>query len=223
VKNRSMYFKSIVSVLLIILMNNILNAQNMNDKIIKWKDKDVKVEKNSVLLKFPENSEKQNLFSKLYELDYKVVRGPNKIGILKVKIPENMEVEDALIELKALNIFEDIEPNAVMTGHLAPNDEYYNNQWHHEKINSENAWNLTIGKSSVKIAILDSGIPIQNNSLSHVDLSNNRITLGYDYIEEDDYPNDEYGHGTHVTGLLSAESDNSDGIRLSNILSVKRQ
>ena len=33
-----------------------------------------------------------------------------------------------------------------------------------------------------------------------------------DYIEQDNYPNDEYNHGTHVAGIIGASANNGEGI-----------
>ncbi len=58
----------------------------------------------------------------------------------------------------------------------------------------------------VVIAILDSGV-----DLDHPDLVN-KLVLGYDFVEDDDIPQDENGHGTHVAGIAAAATNNGIGI-----------
>ena len=48
----------------------------------------------------------------------------------------------------------------------------------------------------IKVAVIDSGIDI-----FHPDLSD-RLVSGYDYIDNDNNPNDLIGHGSHVAGII---------------------
>jgi subtilisin family serine protease len=49
--------------------------------------------------------------------------------------------------------------------------------------------------------------------LSHPDLSNTgRHAFGRDHVHQDNFPVDDCGHGTHVTGIASADTDNSTGV-----------
>ncbi|WP_459580259.1 S8 family serine peptidase [Bacillus thuringiensis] len=57
------------------------------------------------------------------------------------------------------------------------------------------AWDITRGSSDVVVAVVDSGVDSK-----HPDLKG-KVMLGYDYIDNDNDPNDVYGHGTHVAGV----------------------
>ena len=60
----------------------------------------------------------------------------------------------------------------------------------------------------VKIAIIDTGV-----DYNHEDLNDNfnKNLLGYDFVNSDNYPIDDDGHGTHVAGIIAAE-DNNKGV-----------
>jgi len=100
-----------------------------------------------------------------------------------------------------------IEPNFKFKIHLIPNDPYWGVQWAPAKIEADYAWDVTIGDSSVLVAIVDTGI-----DWSHSDLAANYVPLGYDWVNGDEDPMDDNGHGTHVAGIIAATLNNEFGI-----------
>jgi subtilisin family serine protease len=78
-------------------------------------------------------------------------------------------------------------------------------QWGHDELHLDEAWETSTGEGVV-IAILDSGI-----DLNHPDLVD-KLVPGWDFIENDDQPQDENGHGTHVAGIAAATTNNGIGI-----------
>ena len=56
-------------------------------------------------------------------------------------------------------------------------------------------------------------VATRSGNLSHPDIADeNRFVLGYDYVHENNFPMDDLGHGTHVTGIASADTNNNTGI-----------
>ncbi|MEO0598648.1 MAG: S8 family serine peptidase [Chloroflexota bacterium] len=56
------------------------------------------------------------------------------------------------------------------------------------------------------VAVIDSGI-----CANHPDLQG-RITAGYDFVDDDNDPNDTFGHGCGVAGVIAANTNNGIGI-----------
>jgi len=100
-----------------------------------------------------------------------------------------------------------VEPNFKFQTDFVPNDPYWDLQWGPQKIEADYAWNTTVGSSDVIVAVVDTGI-----DYTHPDLATNYVSLGYDFVNDDDDPIDDFGHGTHVAGIIAAVLNNGVGI-----------
>ncbi len=90
---------------------------------------------------------------------------------------------------------------------ILPNDTFYARQWALDKIDAPHAWPLSKG-TGVMVAVLDTGA-----DLNHPDLDGKvRTDIDYDYVNNDDVAQDDNGHGTHVAGIIAAETDNAQGV-----------
>jgi hypothetical protein len=109
------------------------------------------------------------------------------------------------------------EPNMVDRAcATVPTDaSYAAEQWSLPLIGMPDAWDIERGEPTVMIAIVDSGIPMTGTPLvlSHPDLNDTtRILLGNDLVNGTATPRDDCGHGTHVAGIATAQSNNATGI-----------
>lgn len=96
-----------------------------------------------------------------------------------------------------------------------PNDPKLDDQWHLDNIGAPIAWGLPAGQGNngVMIVVLDSGIQLDaNGKLSHPDLKSDRIVLKENYITPGAALNDVCGHGTHVAGIVAADTNNGLGV-----------
>lgn len=97
-------------------------------------------------------------------------------------------------------------PQIVGVNRFIPNDADLPDQYAWANIHAYEGWAITRGSSSVVVAIVDTGI-----QLSHPDL-NSKIVEGYDFVDGDASANDTVnGHGTHVAGIVGAETNNGLG------------
>lgn len=113
-------------------------------------------------------------------------------------------IKKILGQLQALDVVEGAELNGVGHGGMVPDDPEYGAQWHHPVIGSETAWDLATGTDTLLIAVIDSGICPDNDDLDYALISNH-----WDYVEDDADPQDEFGHGTHVAGIMAAQTSNN--------------
>lgn len=114
--------------------------------------------------------------------------------------------------LKHSGYVEFAEPDYAMPPSLQPNDFYFGNQWHHNNVNSQQAWNITTGSSNVLVAVCDTGFDV-----SHPDLAANlRTDLAYNAQDGSTYIYDANGHGTGTAGTLGAVGNNDIGVAGAN-------
>jgi subtilisin family serine protease len=136
--------------------------------------------------------------------------------VLSLELAEKSK-ENVLEAIKLLEKREDVlcaEPDYKMTFFSEPNPTptYYDGQWalnnsnpNNSLLQMHNAWDVTKGKESVKVAIMDSGIQANHTDLMgkvDLDLSRN-FTLPPPYIPSSLV--DEDNHGTSVAGIVSAK------------------
>jgi serine protease len=98
------------------------------------------------------------------------------------------------------------EQNGYAYGSMIPNDPMYVQHWHMTRIGMEQAWDISTG-TGVIVAVCDSGV---RQSLE--DLADTNFIPGYDFINDDNDPDDDHGHGSHVCGTIAQSTNNGVGV-----------
>ncbi|MDQ3586816.1 MAG: S8 family serine peptidase [Actinomycetota bacterium] len=132
-------------------------------------------------------------------------------GLQRVDPEPGVSVRDAVATLERSPDVLYAEPNALRRKVATPDDPRFAEQWALHSpgdadIDAPEAWNLTTGSSAVTVAVVDSGI-----QGSHPDLAPN-VSGGHDFVDDDANPDDEDGHGTHVSGTIAARGDDAIGV-----------
>ncbi len=87
-----------------------------------------------------------------------------------------------------------------------PNDPFRRDQWGLDRTGVPVAWDLTRGSPDIVVAVLDTGVDAKHEDL------NGQLVDGYDFVRNSRTPDDDNGHGTHVTGIIVAAANNGLGI-----------
>ena len=163
--------------------------------------------------------------------DGKIIEVPELFNIYKLKASTSIDLAKIIEELKEDQSVEFAEPNYyVYTMETYPDDPLYEvgEQWYIDAVNVPAAWDSTTSDTNQIIGIIDTGV-----DWDHPDLDDNiwrnwdevpdngmdddgngfiDDIRGWDFINNDNDPNDDNSHGTHVAGIAAAESNNGIGI-----------
>lgn len=127
-----------------------------------------------------------------------------KEKLVSLKKPVNQSMSAFLKELEKRPGVLYAEPDYKLTRSVIPNDVKYREQWHHQTIQSERAWDVTMGSNQTIVAVIDDGM-----DMKHPDLKNN-IVKPYNVLTKNaKIPVGE--HGTHVGGIIAASANNRLG------------
>ncbi len=90
---------------------------------------------------------------------------------------------------------------------IVPNDALYSQyQWNLPTIETERGWSVERGSNEVLVAVLDTGV-----QTDHPDLKG-QIAEGVNIVDKEATPEDDVGHGTHVSGIIAAATNNGQGV-----------
>lgn len=146
----------------------------------------------------------------------------------RVKIRGRKKIKDAIDQCRQDPNIEYAEPNYIVYAHAVPNDPFFSYQWDLDNpvsggVNMEEAWNISSSHEQIVVAVIDTGVAYEDytkvvNSFRTEkyyrapDLAQTKFVPGYDFVENDNHPNDDHGHGTHVTGTIAQSTNNNYGV-----------
>ncbi|HWA88173.1 MAG TPA: PQQ-binding-like beta-propeller repeat protein [Opitutus sp.] len=149
-------------------------------------------------------------------------------GVRVLHLRSGDTADQAISRLRATGRYEYVERDILRHARVVPNDPSFTQQWSLRNtgqgggtsgadIGAATAWDTLHDASGVIVGIIDSGA-----RLTHTDLAANLWTSsgGYHGINSTvastnssyNLPNDDDGHGTHVSGIIGAVGNNGTGI-----------
>lgn len=225
--------------LIILITLSVFPQEYYGDRLIlqgMWNGQQVEYVDGQIAVKMNEGINEEDVITLLAQYEATIVEDFDIIRWGLIEVQEGTDIFSIIEDLLLSNLIENAEPNVIARADFEPNDPYYLNghQWALKNngqsppggtpdadIDAPEAWNITLGNSDIIISVLDSGIPLDENTftLCHPDLDDpNKFILGPDFVDEPGTPEyeegvrDRYGHGTHVAGIISAETNNQIGI-----------
>jgi len=193
----------------------------------------------TLLVRFQENIDGTAFFQQLQSnsrssLDVRVERQVSKLlNIYKVSHAASTSSEEVIHFLKRQRTIINVGYDTPATYRsVTPNDDLYDRQWNLEKINLPEVWEETTGGKTangdeIVIAVLEKGITIDHPDFgsniwtneaeipdNRIDDDNNGYTDDYQGLNMEDLTDNHpvLVHGTQVTGIIGAATDNGTGI-----------
>ena len=167
---------------------------------------------------------------------------PRLRRIYLIRFPRRWELEPLRRRYERHAAIEAVEMNRLSQpcAAIEPNDPNYADQWNLSVLNMPQAWGIEQGKPQVTVAVVDSGIAarhpefhsqlwenvgeiprngIDDDGNGYIDDKNGwdfsdapTLPGSGDWTVRDNDPEDETGHGTHVSGIIAAKANNGRGI-----------
>jgi len=161
-----------------------------------------------VLLTFSDKVSPSVAGTRLNDLSVSVLAYSPQANLVRVQVP----IGDEAAMIDTLSQRADVAYvgyNYYIQAQVEPDDPYYQNgtQWALSKIDASTAWQLSSSGKGVTIAIADSGL-----DLYHEEFTQTIIITGPNYVNPNTLPLDDYGHGTHVAGIIAATANNGVGV-----------
>ena len=139
---------------------------------------------------------------------------PTLQNIYRIYFEDDANISMYLSKLEKVPHIKYVEKEPIYYTDFVPNDPNHTgtNKWYHTLVGSENAWNITKGRTEVKVAIVDNAVFATHSDLTtfkqfDVADNDNNATPPLDYAQDQGW-----SHGTHCAGLATADINNAVGI-----------
>lgn len=165
-----------------------------------------------ILVKFKPGLANQAANKGLARVGGRAVKKVLAIDVTRVEVPPGRELA-AVAALRANTDVAFVEPNYIAYTLGTPSDPYFSSQWAYDVAKFSSAWDVTKGSSGLVVAIVDTGINLSHSDLNcTVSNGADKLLSGYNFYSDNNNPDDDNGHGTHVAGTVAACTDNGIGV-----------
>ena len=154
------------------------------------------------------------------------------LGVYSVDLRAGVSVTTAMTVFSALPNVAAAQPDYVLASTALPNDPSVSTQYQYQAgtggIDATTAWNAARGTGRTVVAVIDSGVDTTHPDLAANLWRNSREVagngrdddgngfvddvFGANFVANNGNVYDDYGHGTHVAGIVGAVGNNGVGV-----------
>nr|MBC7244631.1 peptidase S8 [Chloroflexota bacterium] len=189
-----------------------------------------------ILVKYKQADTLPHLLTMADDSQIRMLAQIPQLGVMLWQVPAGAE-KSIVTQLQLDPFVQYAEPNYQAHALEVPNDEQWPYQWALPKIGAPQAWDIAHCQGTI-IAVLDTGVHLEHPDLRNIlwqnpgeipdngidDDGNGKVddvhgwhfyqncNIGICIPAENRIIQDDNGHGTHVTGIAAAETNNAIGI-----------
>lgn len=196
-----------VFILFIITDVSVFATNSANEMDLLNNEKESKEEEKTKLLVSYKEGTKDRL--QLNNEHAEITESFENVNVDVLTLSNDVEKNEVIQELKKSDHIEFVEENKVRSVFSLPNDPYFYQQRYIERLELPDTWNHLKHHTlqNVVVAVLDTGL-----DTNHEDLKGRIAPGGYNFIDNSTSVYDLNGHGTAVSGVIAATTNNSKGI-----------
>jgi subtilisin family serine protease len=161
----------------------------------------------TLLVRFERSVDEETAGKAIHRAGSKAGAAVGRTGFVEVST-EGRPPDEVRRRLLESGVVDTVEPNRVRRASVAPTDTYYSKfqSSYLSDVGLPKAWDSVTGSDEMTLAVIDSGVVV-----GHPDLAG-RLLAGRDVVNRDSDPADDNGHGTEVTGVVAAATNNRAGV-----------
>lgn len=184
-----------------------------------------------VIVRFKPTLSIQSIDTTINAYQAKEIKHIPELDIYLLEIPEHSSVEETVYAMSLNPDVAHVSPDyeTHITAVPQPSDSLFDLQYclyntgqlvgnppvqgkPRADIKALEAWEETKGDNQVVIAVIDTGIDFDHPDLANTNEIEKISSNGYDFVNDDNDPSDDHGHGTFMSGLIAAKTNNGEGI-----------
>jgi serine protease len=169
--------------------------------------------KGNIIVKFKLGTHSSQIDEINAKYGTRTIRVSPYAGFHVVAVPAGTTAKELVQKYQEESAVEYAELNGIRHACYVPNDAYYVYQWHLPSIFMPDAWDVSTFGDGAVVALLDSGVAYRTSGIyaQAPDLAGCSFAAGYDFVNDDSYPDDDLGHGTHMAGCIAQTTGNYIG------------
>ena len=181
-----------------------------------------------VVVRFQPGTSLEAIAGQTSAFDGRVVEADVRSGLYRIALPGGGDPDAAVAALHSSTIVAEAGRSYIVRAYETPNDTNYSYQWHmHNTVGgmwAEGAWDLSSNKGAgIVVAVIDTGAAYEqyNGSYGGVfpqalqpapDLAATTFVDPWNFMNDNAHANDDNGHGSHVTGTITQDTNNAYGV-----------